>query len=261
MGYLLIRIVLRNQDGDVGVVNEIQRGFSTRTTCRSGKPIGPELKDGLFAGNSSLKAEYLINLTARFMGTVPPTNDQPLLSAETTSKLSQAGIGNNGACHKPDPVKFEEAYTTANASVNAFMYSPQFLQDLGNGWVMPRPNLIGRYGDNYIARAAVARFGYLGLTADQAIYPIYNQAFSLGTNESYILHFAGKPPVTDIGFWSVTMYDSQGTLVPNSISRYSLGDRSNLTYPDGTSVYGTDIDAPFDILVQASQPPAKWTSK
>lgn len=45
---------------------------------------------------------------------------------------------------------------------------------------MPRPDLIGEYGDNHDARAAVARVGYLALTMDQAIYPVYVQEFSLG---------------------------------------------------------------------------------
>ncbi|KAI1774301.1 hypothetical protein F4818DRAFT_442453 [Hypoxylon cercidicola] len=96
--------------------------------------------------------------------------------------------------------------------------------------------------------------------SDKAICPVYAQEFSLEANESYTLRFSGKPPVTDIGFWSITMYDLKGTLMPNSINRYSLGDRSNLTYPDGTLVYDTDVEAPFDIEVQAYQPPADWTS-
>ncbi|KAI1758609.1 hypothetical protein GGR53DRAFT_235479 [Hypoxylon sp. FL1150] len=260
IGYLLIRILLKNQDSDVEVVNEIQRKFSTTAIARCGKPIGPELNDDLFANASSSQAEYLLTLTARFNETVPPTRDEPLLPVNTTTQLSQAGIGDNGTYEQPSCVDLGGAYTAANTSISDYMRSLQFIESLGNGWAMPRPNLIGEYGDNYDARAAVARIGYFALTTDQALYPIYPQGFSLGSNESYTLRFAGKPPVTEIGFWSITMYDTEGRLVPNSIARYALGDRSNLTYPDGTLVYDANTDAPFDVLVQASQPPANWTS-
>ena len=53
----------------------------------------------------------------------------------------------------------------------------------------------------------------------------------------------------------------------NPLDRYSLGDRSNLTYPDGSPVYGgpnsASTDTPFQILIQshATPPPQNWTSK
>ncbi|KAI1387726.1 uncharacterized protein F4822DRAFT_444328 [Hypoxylon trugodes] len=260
LGYLLIRIVLRNQDSDIRAVNEIQRRFSTNTTARSGEPIGPELKATLFTNVSSVVVENLLAFMARFNQTIPPRNGQPVLPAGTTSNLSLAGIVSDGTYRKPDCVDLAQASSATNASITKYSQSPDFINNLSNGWTMLRPDLVGTYGDNYDARTATAVFGYLALTKDQALYPTYKEGFSLGANESYVLRFSGKPPVTDIGFWSVTMYDSRGTLVPNSINRYSLGDRSNLTYSDGTVVYGTDSDAPFDILIQASQPPANWTS-
>ncbi|QDS75207.1 hypothetical protein FKW77_000041 [Venturia effusa] len=56
------------------------------------------------------------------------------------------------------------------------------------------------------------------------------------------------------------MYNEQGYLVKNSIDRYSLGDRLNLTYPAGETIYGSDSDKVFEILVQAAEPPINWTS-
>ncbi|OTB18136.1 hypothetical protein K445DRAFT_55566, partial [Daldinia sp. EC12] len=262
LGYLLIRIVLKDQDCDVKVVNEIQEGFSTNTIERYGEPIGPELNGNLFANISYSKIENLMGVIARFNETVPPTNDEPLLPAKTKSELSLAGVGKEGSYQRPACVNLTEAYKTANSSIGNYTRSLQFVKNLNNGWVMPRPSLIGTYGDNYKARAAVARFGYLALTNDQALYPVYLREFALGANESYTLRFTGKPPVTDVGFWSVTPYNSEKQLVSNSIKRYSLGDRSNLTFSDGNLVYGTKRNnGPFDILVQASKPPTNWTSK
>ncbi|KAK6954646.1 hypothetical protein Daesc_004613 [Daldinia eschscholtzii] len=261
LGYLLIRIVLKDQGCDVKVVNKIQEGFSTNTIERYGEPIGPELNGNLFANISYPKVENLMGLIARFDETIPPTNDEPLPPAETISELSLAGVGKDGSYQRPTCVNLAEAYKAANSSIVNYTRSLQFVKNLSNGWVMPRPSLIGTYGDNYKARAAVARFGYLALTNDQALYPVYLREFALGANESYTLRFTGKPPVTDVGFWSVTLYNSEKQLVSNSIKRYSLGDRSNLTYSDGNLVYGTKNNGPFDILVQASKPPTNWTPK
>jgi hypothetical protein len=83
----------------------------------------------------------------------------------------------------------------------------------------------------------------------------------LAANESYIMTFSGKPPVT--GFWSLTAYDSTNYLVPNDLNRYALGDRSNLTYPDGTLLYAdVDSDGAFSILIQPADvvPSSNWTN-
>jgi len=89
---------------------------------------------------------------------------------------------------------------------------------------------------------------------------------------AYMFTFAGIPDVS--GFWSLTVYNMQGYLVDNYLSQYSLGDRSNLTYPDGTPVYGNEVPdgsaakkpfvemKTFQILLQPADnpPPATWTS-
>jgi hypothetical protein len=51
-------------------------------------------------------------------------------------------------------------------------------------------------------------------------------------------------PAVD-GFWSVTMYDADGFTVKNSIDRYALGDRDNLTFND---------DGSLDIYIQHESP-------
>jgi len=61
----------------------------------------------------------------------------------------------------------------------------------------------------------------------------------------------------------LTAYDSAGFLIPNPRDVYSLGDRSQLTYPSGESVYGgpEEQDGPFQLLIQPADvaPPANWT--
>lgn len=60
------------------------------------------------------------------------------------------------------------------------------------------------------------------------------------------------------------MYDNQGWLVPNVENTWAVGDRSNITYPDGDLVYGNGTGTgSFQVLVQDAgvRPPSNWTAK
>jgi hypothetical protein len=114
-----------------------------------------------------------------------------------------------------------------------------------NGWlVLPT----GRYGTDYAHRALVTQVGLGALTPSEAIYPVAQTDQSLaplnGSND-YVVHFAaGQLPPVD-AFWSLTLYDSAGFFVPNSIDRWALGDRSDLSFnPDGS----------LDIYLQSTPP-------
>jgi hypothetical protein len=152
-----------------------------------------------------------------------------------------------------------DALATLSASTATY-----FLE-LNNGWV--RLALQGLYGNNYLARAFVAATGYLALVESEVIYPSYRGAnLSLASGEAYLYTFSTKPPLGTTGFWSLTMYNTEGFLVANPVNVYTVGDRSNLTYPDGSPVYGTESstsDGSFQVLVQsaATPPPANWTRK
>jgi hypothetical protein len=114
-----------------------------------------------------------------------------------------------------------------------------------NGWlVLPT----GRYGTDYDYRALITQVGLGALTPSEAIYPVAQTDHSLGPlngSNDYVVHFEpGQLPPVD-AFWSLTLYDSSGFFVPNSIDRYAIGDRSDLTVnPDGS----------LDVYVQSSPP-------
>jgi hypothetical protein len=106
-----------------------------------------------------------------------------------------------------------------------------------NGWMIS--TAIGRYGFDYLQRAAVVKGGY-GNLPEESLYPALifdTDGDLLDGSQAYRLHFAAGelPPVN--GFWSLSLYrleDSQ--LEANVIERYSIGDRSeDLVYnPDGS---------------------------
>lgn len=111
-----------------------------------------------------------------------------------------------------------------------------------HGWAIPNAN-IGDYGTDYLLRAGVAEVGLVANTQSEAMYEAgqldswYLPLFAILPGKKYTLHFnAGELPPAD-AFWSVTVYDSSGGLVPNAQGRYSVSSSrpAELVYePDGS---------------------------
>ncbi|MGA4634700.1 DUF1254 domain-containing protein [Pseudomonas solani] len=132
----------------------------------------------------------------------------------------------------------------AERGVRKALANPSNLQD---GWRVP-PMQVGRYGEDYGLRAAVAMAGFGANLAEDAIYPNAvkdGRGEDLQGGKRYRMHFAADalPPVR--AFWSLTVYDGDGFLVANPLNRFALGDRDALAFnPDGS----------LDILLQAEAP-------
>jgi hypothetical protein len=97
---------------------------------------------------------------------------------------------------------------------------------------------IGRYGTNYVVRAAIARFAIGANPPEDAIY-LNSSADGAGQLLSgamrYRMHFnkASLPPVR--AFWSLTAYDQDGYFIANPLNRSAIGDRDPLKLnPDGS---------------------------
>lgn len=106
----------------------------------------------------------------------------------------------------------------------------------------------GDFGTNYLQRAFVA-LNVLGanLPEDALYYHAETDVNGqlLNGKDRYTITF-GKdelPPVN--AFWSITMYDEQNFLVPNSLNRYSLGSRSQFKY---------NKDGSLTIFIQHDEP-------
>ena len=108
---------------------------------------------------------------------------------------------------------------------------------------------LGRFGTDYLARAATAAKGMGGLAADEALYAMADYDSSreaLHGSRNYVLHFdAGQLPPCD-AFWSVSLYGEDRFFVANPIDRHALGDRSR-----GLSF---NADGSLDILIQHERP-------
>jgi len=119
-----------------------------------------------------------------------------------------------------------------------------------NGWNV-LPGQAGRYGNDYLLRAAVAMKGLGANVPEEAMYPILDvddRGEQLNGRHRYVLHFdQGLPPVD--AFWSVTMYrQPERLLAANPIDRYSIGDRT-----EGLKV---GEDGTLRILIQHEPPEA-----
>lgn len=270
-GTFVGRLLVRDNGSDLQRVHQIQNQtalYEAVTRPRMLGPRTPPLSIDLL--NHTLSDDVptrIMEMTARIAPYSPPRNLSDL--SRVDHMLRTAGIKHGK--YVPTSSNLTPQAQKAEAAVFAYAKKPENVLVLGNGWQSGRSSNQGDYDTDYKMRYMVAYTGYLALTADEALYPSYrdasrggNRTLTLGADEAYILTYHSKPPLAERGFWSLTGYNAEQYLITNPLDRYAIGDRSPLTYPDGTPVYGTDdSDKPFQILVQPADltPPNNWTSK
>lgn len=257
-------------------VHKYQAQTSVSTIARQDNRGAPSLVSlNIDQYKNLTAAERVLSLLAAF---APWNMPETETAAEAIApRLRAAGIS-NGSFSLPEGVDVAAANRTALAAVAAEGTSPSSKQVENNGWFIVPEGLAGNFdnGTNYAFRTAIAAIGYLMLQAPLAVYPTWNNAsdpaqastggaFTLDQDEALVYTFSGKPPLMATGFWSLTAYGPDNYLVPNELGRYALGDRSNLTYSDGTPVYApgsSSREESFQIIIQAADnpPPSNWTS-
>ncbi len=105
---------------------------------------------------------------------------------------------------------------------------------------------ISEFGTEYDYRAMVALKGLGANPVSAAIYASANKDSGgnpLKAGGSYRVHFeAGAlPPILEDGFWSITAYGDDNFLIPNSLDRYSINDRTAVIF---------NADGSLDLFVQ-----------
>jgi hypothetical protein len=134
----------------------------------------------------------------------------------------------------PDQAVAESVKAEADATVSE------------NGWSVDFNT--GDYGTNYALRDGTALLGLgANIPADAVYLSARNEigGTALSGVNNYVIHLApGQAPPAH-GFWSITVYDSQGHLIPNPIDRSDVGSETGLVpNPDGS----------LDIFLQGTQP-------
>jgi hypothetical protein len=156
----------------------------------------------------------------------PPARDRPLLARLATvgvgpgMRPSERGLPAEVLAGLRAGVEREAAELPGSSRISVLQQALA-----SGGWLTLDPR-IGAYGTDYLLRAQVALLGIGANTPAEAIYPTAladSDGRLLNGAYRYRLVFARgqEPPAR--GFWSLTMYDFDGFLVPNSAHRYSLG--------------------------------------
>ena len=130
---------------------------------------------------------------------------------------------------------------------------------VSNGWVIQvNPPPFGNYsamGGRDLIRARAAYIGLFGQDPAEAYYPLAKidvdgNPLDCSNGVQYTLTFPANEPqinITQPGFWSVTMYGSDGFLVSNVINRYKIGSNT----PD---LYYNPTDGSLTIYIQYAEP-------
>lgn len=112
-----------------------------------------------------------------------------------------------------------------------------------------------RFGNDWLLRSAVAKDQIYVAVPEEAIYPIARTDAEgnllNGTNDYRIVFPEGQTPPVG-AFWSITLYDDVGIMVPNPIDRYSIGDR--------TGDLKTDEDGNTVIVLSNTRPEADYAN-
>ncbi|RJE22563.1 hypothetical protein PHISCL_05109 [Aspergillus sclerotialis] len=266
-GIFVGRFLVRDNSSDLEAVHAIQNQTALFTVSAERHHLIPKLTVALL--NDSLSSDVptkIMQMTARFNPFNPPRDISD--RAHVDRMLRRAGIHNGH--FTPTGSNLTAVAKKAFQGVLTYASNPPMVVNLKNNWYGISPSAQGDYGTDYKERYYIAYFGYLGLVASEAIYPSYRDptnggsaTLSLTPKQAYLITFSSKPPLEKDGFWSITAYNAEQYLVPNPLNRYSIGDRSNLTYPDGSLVYSSSSkNESFQILVQPAdvEPPKNWTS-
>ena len=109
------------------------------------------------------------------------------------------------------------------------------LARVANGWSM-NTDTMGVYGNYYLKRAIVTQIGLGANLPEDAIYPLNlsdDAGKPLDGANNYIIHFdkGATPPVN--AFWSITLYDSDGFQVANSLNRFAVSSCMPFKYKSG----------------------------
>jgi len=190
-------------------------------------------------------------LGAALKANPPPARDRPLLR-----RLERFGIGPglrpDGAGLPADVLDgLVEGYDAQSAELGATTRL-QILQQAqaSGGWYTPPAN-IGAYGTDYLFRAQIALVGIGANTPEEAVYPAAltdSDGNLLDATRRYRITFTkGQTPPAD-AFWSLTMYDLDGFLVPNPADRYAVGKFHPplVTRADGSVVVAIQRDKPAE---------------
>ena len=236
---------------DYDAVHKIQAGFKITPLSQNYSPptatIDPsvDMKTPPKVQVDTMPAEKYFGYAAELLKVIPPhITDQPMIS-----QLKKIGFepGKSFALGKVSPAVRKALESAPEDARQLMAWKVPTLARVVNGWSM-NTDTMGVYGNYYLKRAIVAQLGLGANVPDDAIYPL-NLADESGKPldgaNKYTLHFdKGETPPAN-AFWSVTLYDSEGYQVPNSLNRFAVSSWMPFKY---------NADGSLDLYFQNESP-------
>jgi hypothetical protein len=182
-----------------------------------------------------MKADKFFAYAAELLKLHPPhITEQPIIA-----RLKRIGFeaGKDFDLDKADPAVKKALEDVPETTQKLMAWKMPTLARVANYWSM-NTDTMGVYGNYYLKRALVAQLGLGANLPEDAIYPL-NLADSEGKPldgaSNYTIHFEkGEIPPVE-AFWSITLYDSDGFQVANSLNRFAVSSWMPFKYnPDGS---------------------------
>jgi hypothetical protein len=174
----------------------------------------------------------------------PHLTDQPIIA-----QMKKIGIepGKSFNLSQVDPA-IQRALDSAPQDAQKLMaWKFSSVARVANGWSM-NTDTMGVYGNYYLKRAIVTQLGLGANLPEDAIYPINlfdNTHHPLDGANKYTIHFEkGALPPAD-AFWSITLYDTDGFQVANSLNRFAISSWMPFKYNgDGSLILYLQEESP-----------------
>lgn len=217
---------------DYEAVHKIQAGYRVVPLSKYGTDYTPppvkidpsiDMKTPPKTTVDTMGGEDYFTYAADLLKKIPPhVTDGPIID-----QLGRLGFvaGETLDFSKLDP-KVQAAFIAAPAAGQQLMkWKVPSLARVANGWSM-NTDTMGVYGNYYLKRAIIAQYGLGANLPEDAIYPLNlvdGEGKPLdGASDNYRIHFdKGKLPPAN-AFWSITLYDSDGFQVANTLDRFAV---------------------------------------
>jgi len=238
---------------DYDAVHKIQAGYKVTPLSQNYSPpkvtIDPsvDMKTPPKVQVDAMPAEKYFAYAAELLKTIPPhITDQPIIA-----QLKKIGFepGQSYELDKANPAVRNALESVPEDAQQLMAWKVPTLARVVNGWSM-NTDTMGVYGNYYLKRAIVTQLGLGANLPEDAIYPV-NLADESGKPldgaNKYTLHFdKGETPPAN-AFWSVTLYDSEGFQIANSLNRFNLA---------GWMPLKSNADGSLDLYFQNESPGA-----
>jgi len=239
---------------DYDAVHKIQAGFKITPLSQWEKAPQPvtatidptiDMKTPPKIQVDTMPADKYFAYAAELLKLHPPhVTDEPIIAQKR-----RLGIERGKRLHlsKLDPVVQKALASAPEAGQQLMKWKMPTIARVANHWSM-NTDTMGVYGNYYLKRAMVTEVGLGANLPEDAIYPLNlgdETGRPLDGANKYSIHFdkGATPPAN--AFWSITLYDSEGFQVGNSLNRFAVSSWMPFKY---------NADGSLDLYFQNESP-------